>query len=362
MSLETILVVNTASGCNTIVEQQITVSGPSCWIVRIPSSSNAIGPFDVYIGSTGTTAYYTGQTRTEMINGVVVCFNLTPTATPTPSITPSPTPTPSITPSNTATPTVTPTNTATPTVTPTNTPSVTPTMTPSGSAGLTPTPTPTYTSTPTPTPSATAPPLFSAYVFPEPQDATSQANLGNYLFTNGSINYWGHANSGTYPAGPNYANDLNVYVQYPGWFGGLGDFITNVSLLSSGIRQAAGSGTDTYGCPQSQYTFGSVGITTAQVNPNIQYVYSVWLPLAGVGGTLINMTLDAGYGSPCSADITNGGLPDSINAAVNVTVPLGCAIPAGVYRVLWITELINLPAIANLPLGASIFIKGESKT
>jgi hypothetical protein len=35
MSLETILVVNTASGCDTVVEQQITVTGPR-WIVRIP--------------------------------------------------------------------------------------------------------------------------------------------------------------------------------------------------------------------------------------------------------------------------------------------------------------------------------------
>ena len=57
-----------------------------------------------------------------------------------------------------------------------------------------------------------------------------------------------------------------------------------------------------------------------------------------------------------------GVAPDPINASINVTVPLGCAIPAGTYRVLWMTELTNLPAIANLPLGASIFIKGESKT
>jgi len=93
MSLETILVVNTASGCDTVVEQQITVTGPSCWIVRIPSASNAIGPFNVYVGSTGTTAYFTGQTRTQMIDGVVICFNTTPTATPTPTSTPTPTPT-----------------------------------------------------------------------------------------------------------------------------------------------------------------------------------------------------------------------------------------------------------------------------
>lgn len=176
------------------------------------------------------------------------------------------------------------------------------------------------------------------------------------------MSYWGYANSGTYPAGANYANDLNIYVQYPDWAGGVGNFVSNVASLSGEIRQSSGAGTDTYGCPQAQYTFGSVRITTTQVNPAIQYVYSVWIPLAGVGGTMTNMTLDAGYGTPCSMDIANGSVPDVINAAINVTVPGGCAIPAGTYRVLWMTELINLPAIANLPLGASIFIKGESKT
>ena len=38
MSLRTIICVNTATGCNTEVEKQITVTGPSCYIVRIPPS------------------------------------------------------------------------------------------------------------------------------------------------------------------------------------------------------------------------------------------------------------------------------------------------------------------------------------
>lgn len=332
MSLESIIVVNTATGCDTSVEQQVEVSGYQCFIVRLPVDSDAIGPFDVYTGSTEEVAVYTDVSRNELINGVTICFGIPPSASPSP----------------------------TPTATPTPTPSITPTITPT--PGVSPSVTPTRTLTPTPTPSSSAGPAYSAYIFPEPQDSTSQADLGNYLFTNGSVSYWGYSNSGTYPAGPNYANDLNIYVQYPDWAGGVGNFISNVASLSGGIRQASGAGTDTYGCPQAQYTFGSVRITTSQINPNVQYVYSVWIPLAGVGGTMSNMTLDNGYGTPCATDISNGGTPDPINASINVTVPLGCAIPAGTYRVLWMTELTNLPAIANLPLAASIFIKGESKT
>lgn len=101
MSLESIIVVNTATGCDTSVVQQVEVSGYQCFIVRIPAESNAVGPFDVYTGSTGTTAIYTSVTRNEMINGVTICFGVppTPTPTPTPTTTTTPTPTPTITPS-----------------------------------------------------------------------------------------------------------------------------------------------------------------------------------------------------------------------------------------------------------------------
>jgi hypothetical protein len=71
-------------------------------------------------------------------------FDITKSATATPTPTPSATATPTPTPSATATPTPTPSATATPTPTP--------------SATATPTPTPSATATPTPTPSATATP------------------------------------------------------------------------------------------------------------------------------------------------------------------------------------------------------------
>ena len=49
MSTYSILVINTAPGCNTEIEQQLTVSGCTSYIVRLASNSNALGPFDVYV-------------------------------------------------------------------------------------------------------------------------------------------------------------------------------------------------------------------------------------------------------------------------------------------------------------------------
>ena len=179
MSLYSIFVVNKAPGCNdTTITQQLNVTGCTDYIVRITSNTNALGPFDVYssespIGLTGATLQYSAQTRTQMLNGVVVqigpgCATPTPTPTPTvtpttqtptptptitetPTQTPTVTPTPSVTSTETPTPTVTPTVTETPTQTPTETPTNTPTPTVTGTPGASPSPTPTITPTVTPT-------------------------------------------------------------------------------------------------------------------------------------------------------------------------------------------------------------------
>jgi hypothetical protein len=102
-----IIVVNEASGCLNAVTNQYTITGCNQnIIVRFDGINNAVGPFDIYVGSTVTTAVYTGVTRTEMIYGVVLtltdssafCGTPTPTPTPTltqtPTITSTPTPTP----------------------------------------------------------------------------------------------------------------------------------------------------------------------------------------------------------------------------------------------------------------------------
>jgi len=149
MSLYSIIVTNTAPGCGTEIEQQFTVTACTTYIVRLTSNSNAIGPFNVYVDTTGSTPIYSAQTRTQMINGVEVQLGPCATPTPTPTITPqTPTPTPTITNTPTITPTITPTPSVTQTITPTNTP--TPSVT--GTPGASPTPTTTPTPTVTPTP------------------------------------------------------------------------------------------------------------------------------------------------------------------------------------------------------------------
>jgi hypothetical protein len=100
MSLHTILVVNNAPGCNTQIEQQITVTGCTTYIVRLASNSNALGPFSIYVDNV---LYGSGYSRTDMFNGVVVTLEcVTPTPTPSPTgiigTTPTTTPTPTHTP------------------------------------------------------------------------------------------------------------------------------------------------------------------------------------------------------------------------------------------------------------------------
>jgi hypothetical protein len=163
MSLNTIIVVNTAPGCDNSISQQISATTCNTYIVRITQSTNALGPFNVYLDTVSLpNILYSAQTRTQMLNGVTV--QLGPCVTPTPSVTPSsetptPTPTPTLTPTQTETPGLSPTPTQTPTQTetPTSTPTPTPTETPTETPTNTPTPTQTATpgETPTPTPSET---------------------------------------------------------------------------------------------------------------------------------------------------------------------------------------------------------------
>lgn len=369
MSTYSILVTNNAPGCATEIEQQLTITGCSTYIVRLTSNSNALGPFNVYLDDV---IYYSAQTRNEMLYGVVVNIEcttpsptVTPTITPTPTqtdpmtgTTTTPTPTPTYTPTNTQTPSNTPTNTQTPSNTPTNTqtPSNTPTNTQTPS--VTPTNTETPTQTPTNTPTPTSAP-FSAYLFPEPQDSTSLNNIGQYMTDAGAVAFFGWGNSGT-PGGVDYAGDMALYAMFSGWTGSVGNYITNVGTLAGAIRQSYGSGVDSYGCPQNQYTFGSIQVSTSQVNPSIQYTYTVWIPLAGVGGSMNNMTVDVGFGSACSTSVINDGVPDVGNAAINVNVPTGCAIPAGTYRVLWMNELYSEPS--GPPLLTTFWVKGDTKS
>jgi len=350
MATYTITVTNNAVGCDNEIEQQLTVDGCSTYIVRLTSNSNALGPFNVYVNGS---LYYSNVTRVEMLLGVEVILECgTPTPTPTPTITPTnQTPTP--TPTNTITPTVTPTNTPTPSITPTIGLSPTPTST----ITSTPTVTPTNTSTPTVTPTNTptpSPAAFMAYIFAEPQDFNDGITLDDYMTVQNTATWGGYQFYGI--------PSSTLYAHFSGWTSGLGNYITAPQSFAGPIRQASGSGTDTYGCSQNQYTFGTIPILTSQVNVNIQYFYSIWIPLAGVGGSMTNMTVDIGSGAPCTSNILNDGIPDSI-AGTNVNVTSGGAVPAGNYRVLWLGSFAVQPsAVPPPPLSIALYFKGDTKT
>jgi hypothetical protein len=298
----------------------------------------------------------------------------TPTITPTPTVTPglSPSPTPTITSTPTTTPTVTPTTTSTPTPTPTLTPGLSPSPTPTITTTPSPTPTitttptitPTKTSSPTPTPTITPSPtqgLYYAYLFAEPQDFNDGLVIDDYMTVQNSATWGGFQFYGI-PSSTNYSSNLDLYAHFSGWTSGLGNYITAPQSFAGLIRQASGSGTDTYGCSQNQYTFGTIPVSTSQVNTNEQYYYSIWVPLAGVGGSMTNMTVDIGSGGPCTFNIINDGIPDSI-AGTNVNVTSGGAIPAGNYRVLWLGSFAVQPsALPPPPLSVTLYFKGDTKT
>ena len=69
MSIYTIIVTNNAPGCAAEIEQQLTVTGCTSYIVRLASNSNALGPFNVYVDPT---LIYSAVTRDNMLLGVVV--------------------------------------------------------------------------------------------------------------------------------------------------------------------------------------------------------------------------------------------------------------------------------------------------
>jgi hypothetical protein len=262
-----------------------------------------------------------------------------------PALPPTPTPTPSITPSHTPTPT----NTATPT------PTVTPTNTT----------TPTFT----PTPSITKP-LFYAYVFAEPQDSSAGGSLfglGSYMYyladgvtvdTNVSWYGWGNSGALPLPTSPNYSYMMNKYSSYSGFTDGTGNFVQPTNLKGA-LNQFSTTIKDSFGCLINQYTFETIEVNNSDINTSLQYMYTVWIPLDGVGGTLNNMSVNVGYQSqPCDFDIL--ATPDPKISVGDVTITSGGAIPAGTYRILYLSNDGLLPP--KLPDKNNYYFKGVYKT
>jgi hypothetical protein len=148
-----------------------------------------------------------------------------------------------------------------------------------------------------------------------------------------------------------------VYAHQPSFISGGGNFVTPTTL-SGPILQTAG----TYsGCTLSQYAFGSIPvIPTTHVNPGIKYFYSIWLPLNGIGGSVNNYTIDVGT-TVCGQDVENG-IPAtaSVTLSYDVNVTSGAAIPAGQYRVVWISPNLLIPA--GLPLTQTYYFRGDTKS
>ena len=230
MPLYTIQVQNNAPGCSNSIYQQVSADTCSNYIVRITSSSNAIGPFSIFIDSF---LYQSGYTRTEMINGIVIQLGpcVTPTPTPTPTVTPSsvtPTPTPTYTPTPSETPTNTPTPsfTPSPTGTPGATPTPTETPTPTQTNTETPTPTPTYTPTPSPTES-----IFVLQVLLQAGNTLLLQDLQPLLLQQQGVAFLVSAGSASCPTLPTTLTQT-IYGLGTSWGDNITRFFTDINLTT----------------------------------------------------------------------------------------------------------------------------------
>ncbi len=234
MSIYSVFIVNESDTCTNYIEEQLTVNGCSTYTIYLGQTSDASGPFNIYLNSTGSTPIYSGIERSVLLSGFTLSIECT-SPTPTPTQTPTPTRTPTKTPTNTPTNTVTPTNTQTPT----NSPFITPTNTPTNTT----TPTPTNTVTPTP---------FGCKVFSVARDLN---NIGCNLTC---------ANNPNNPIFGRYANfDGSIGKQY---FLGLSNCQNNVSNTWSAETRFVINGV-CYGVDNNGFITGSTACPTPTNTP-----------------------------------------------------------------------------------------------
>ena len=72
MTTYEITVTNIYEGCDAEVEQQVTVSGCTTYLVKLVPNSTALGLFNVYLDAS---IYYSAQTKTQMLSGVTLSVN-----------------------------------------------------------------------------------------------------------------------------------------------------------------------------------------------------------------------------------------------------------------------------------------------
>jgi hypothetical protein len=209
------------------------------------------------------------------------------------------------------------------------------------------------------TPSATKPEtIYSAYIFAEPQDSTSQNDLGTYMF-DGTATWFGYTNNGGIPGAAQYSYTMDRYAHFSSFSAGTGNFSVSPTTLSAPICQDVAGCTDSFGKSVVQYGFGNIEVSTSDVNTSVRYFYSIWIPLAGVNNSLSNLQVDIGTGAADANNLGNDLNPDSL-INTDVTVSSGAVIPSGTYRVLWLDPNARIPG--SLPLSQNIYFKGVSYT
>ncbi len=306
MSLYSIFVVNTAPDCDNSIEQQVTITGCTNYILRLASNSNAIGPFDVYYSTypdplSAASIYYSAKTRNEMLMGVIISFECTPTPTPTPNITPSVSITPTITPTETSTPTVTPTVSPTSSLTPTTTE----------------TPTETPTQTPTPT---TSEPSFTAYLFIDRNDATIRAALNSYMLAQGSA-FRGFNITSPSTTQATFDSQMNAYIAYSGWG------VSEPSIVTAQISTTTG-GLDAYGNGIEAYKFQTILVSASTV-PAAEQAWYTWIVSTAATNGQKYTTTKQGTSNPPGTSLS----PNATYTNLIVNYSGSTNIPADVYRI-----------------------------
>jgi hypothetical protein len=73
MPTYSIYVVNNLVDCDTYVSQQVTVTGGcETFIIKLPTNSDAEGPFSLYVDDMETAPIESGITQSQLISGVEI--------------------------------------------------------------------------------------------------------------------------------------------------------------------------------------------------------------------------------------------------------------------------------------------------
>jgi hypothetical protein len=199
------------------------------------------------------------------------------------------------------------------------------------------------------------PSAFNAFLFLEPQDATSLTNLGNYMFGVSGTTWYGFGNSIGQPTA-DYQLNWETYAKWTGFVlgGGAGgaNFITPTASMKGNIRQVSGIGVDSFGIPQRQYNAGTIQVLpTTNVNPAVSYISSLWIPIAGVNNAISQSQFSVGNRGAGTSNLQSLENANStlLTSAAQVVITTGAAIPAGTYRVLYNSNAINAVTSGAVP-------------